>query len=102
MSEKVKNGILPFVFILFIFSFAIMLAALPKKNFSETEKRVLAKFPKADFESVENGEFTDGLEKYLSDHLRALFSVKRAKTEFTKQKTAILLPRRQNTMKEER
>ncbi len=68
MSEKVKNGILPFVFILFIFSFAIMLAALPKKNFSETEKRVLAKFPKADFESVENGEFTDGLEKYLSDH----------------------------------
>lgn len=67
MSEKAKNRILPCVFILFIFSFVILLAVMPKKDFSESEKRVLAKFPKLTFESAENGEFTDGLEKYLSD-----------------------------------
>lgn len=67
MSEKVKNRILPGVFLLFIFSFVILLVCLPKKDFSETEKRVLAKFPKLSAQSVENGEFTDGLEKYLSD-----------------------------------
>lgn len=68
MREKTKNRILPCVFILFIFSFVIMLAAMPKKDFSESEKRVLAKFPKLTVESVKNGEFTDGFEKYLSDH----------------------------------
>lgn len=68
MRAKAKNRILPCVFILFIFSFVILLAAMPKKDFSESEKRVLAKFPKLTLESVKNGEFTDGFEKYLSDH----------------------------------
>lgn len=68
MREKVKNRILPCVFILFIFSFVIMLAAMPKKDFSESEKRVLAKFPKLTLESVKNGEFTNDFEIYLSDH----------------------------------
>ncbi|MCH5170813.1 MAG: hypothetical protein J1F24_05955 [Oscillospiraceae bacterium] len=68
MSEKTKNRILPCVFILFIFSFVIMILVLPKKDFSETEKRSLAEFPKITLESVKNGEFTDGFEKYLSDH----------------------------------
>lgn len=68
MSEKTKNRILPCVFILFIFSFVILLAVMPKKDFSESEKRVLAEFPKLTLESVKNGEFTDGFEKYLSDH----------------------------------
>lgn len=67
MSEKAKNRILPCVFLLFIFSFVIMLVCMPKKDFSETEKRVLAKFPKLTAETAQNGEFTDGLEKYLSD-----------------------------------
>lgn len=68
MSEKSKNRILPCVFLLFIFSFVIMLAAMPKTRFSETEKRMLAEFPEITVESVKNGEFTNGLEKYLSDH----------------------------------
>lgn len=67
MSQKTKNRILPCVFLLFIFSFVILLICMPKKDFSETEKRVLAKFPKLTAETAQNGEFTDGLEKYLSD-----------------------------------
>lgn len=67
MSEKTKNRILPCVFLLFIFSFVIALVLMPKKDFSEKEKRVLAKFPEITDESVMNGKFTDGLEKYLSD-----------------------------------
>lgn len=68
MSEKNKNRILPCVFLLFIFSFVIMFAVMPKSDFSETEKRVLAEFPKITLQSVKNGEFTNGLEKYMSDH----------------------------------
>lgn len=67
MSEKAKNRILPCVFLLFIFSFVILLALMPKKSFSETEKRALAQFPKVTLESVKNGKFTDEFEKYLSD-----------------------------------
>lgn len=67
MSEKLKNRILPVTFLLFIFSFVIAFVLMPKKDFSESEKRVLAKFPEMNAESVMNGKFTDGLEKYLSD-----------------------------------
>lgn len=67
MSEKAKNRILPCVFLLFIFSFVIGFAVMPKNDFSEKEKRVLAKFPEITAESVMNGNFTDGFEKYLSD-----------------------------------
>lgn len=67
MSEKLKNRILPVTFLFFIFSFVIAFVLMPKKDFSESEKRVLAKFPEMNAESVMNGKFTDGLEKYLSD-----------------------------------
>lgn len=67
MNEKLKNRILPGIFLLFIFSFVTAFAVMPKSDFSQKEKRVLAKFPEITAESVMNGSFTDGLEKYLSD-----------------------------------
>lgn len=68
MNEKTKNRILPITFLVFIFSFALLLLFLPKNARSENEKRVLAKFPEINFESIKTGAFTSELEVYLSDH----------------------------------
>lgn len=68
LSEKIKNRILPSVFLLFICSLAILFVFLPKKSFSESEKRSLADFPVASLDTVKNGKFTDDFEKYMSDH----------------------------------
>lgn len=66
--SKLKNRILTAIFVLFIFSFAVLLAVLPKKERSENEKRVLASFPEITVNSISNGEFALELETYLSDH----------------------------------
>ncbi len=39
------------------------------KTYSENEKRILSQFPKCTFETIKTGEFQDGLEKYLADHI---------------------------------
>ncbi len=42
---------------------------LPKAEFSETEKRYLAKPPKLSWDSVFSGDFGDDAEDYLTDHV---------------------------------
>ncbi len=66
--SKIKNKILPSLFLLFIFAFALALAFGPKKARSENEKRVLSTFPKVSVESVFSGDFTKEFEAFLSDH----------------------------------
>lgn len=63
------------LFLAFIFVIGGLYIVLPKKEFSETEKRYLAGFPKVSFERVADGRFTSGLEEYLADHtpLRTIF-----------------------------
>ncbi len=39
------------------------------KTYSENEKRILSEFPSLTWESVVSGEFQDGLETYVSDHI---------------------------------
>ena len=39
------------------------------KTYSENEKRILAEFPPFTWESIASGEFQDGLETYVSDHI---------------------------------
>lgn len=48
-----------------ILSLASLLA--PAKTYSENENRMLAQFPALSGESILSGEFTDGVEEYLSD-----------------------------------
>lgn len=66
---KVKKLILPSVFSGFIIAVSLLTFILPKREYSEAEKRYLAKFPEFNTESVLNGEFQDGFEKYVSDHI---------------------------------
>ena len=68
-NKKFKKLILPLVFVFGIVVLSVLTFALPKKEYSETEKRYLSKFPEISMESVLNGEFQDGFEKYVSDHI---------------------------------
>lgn len=56
------------VFIVFIFSMTILFFALPKKEYSSSEKRYLADFPTLTVDTFFSGDFGEDFEKYLSDH----------------------------------
>lgn len=63
------------VFIAFIAIFAVLLAALPKQEYSQNEKKMLAGFPEASFETLTSGEFSSDLDTFTSDQFpfRELF-----------------------------
>lgn len=54
-------------FCLFIAVFAILLAVVPKRTFSEQENRYLADAPKFTLEGLFSGKFTESFEKYVTD-----------------------------------
>ncbi len=56
------------VFLLFIYVLAVLFIALPKKDYSSSEKRYLAKFPKTNFETITNGKFEKEYEDFVADH----------------------------------
>ncbi len=47
---------------------AVMFIALPKKEYSSSEKRYLAEFPTFTTQTFFSGDFGEDFEKYLSDH----------------------------------
>lgn len=68
-TEKISQIIMVSVFILFIFGFAVWSLLLKDREFSEMENRNLAQFPSFSWKSLNDGSFTSGLEKYVSDQL---------------------------------
>jgi len=76
MKKKLKlPPLFAAVFFLFLFGMSLLLLILPKKTFSETEKRNLAAFPAFSFAALANGSFTRDFETFLSDQtpLRRFF-----------------------------
>lgn len=68
-----KNKNIIFVLIsvtigIIILALAILFVILDKKEFSDTENRNLAEFPKFTFERLRTGDFIEELEEYLADH----------------------------------
>lgn len=57
------------LFCAYIGIFALLYIFLPHKDFSENEKRTLAKFPEISLETVFNSSFESGFETWLSDHV---------------------------------
>ena len=55
------------LFCILIFGFTAATWITPTKDFSETENRALAQFPRLSLETVLNGEFESDYEEYLSD-----------------------------------
>ena len=51
-----------------ILCFGIAFFVTPKKEFSESENRTLAKAPEFTFENVKSGRFMDGIGTYAADH----------------------------------
>ena len=51
-----------------ILCFGIAFFLTPKKEFSESENRMLAKAPELTFVNVKNGSFMDGIGTYAADH----------------------------------
>ncbi len=71
---KIKNAIkyLPTViFCLFIFAIMILYFVLPKEEYSVQEKKKLAEFPEFTAERLDNGDFQNDIDEYLSDHVAA-------------------------------
>ena len=66
--KRVDKACLLIIGVLF-FAFAIVNFIGPgKKDFSEREKRELAKFPSISFETIFNGSFSSGVTDYFNDH----------------------------------
>ena len=66
--KNIKKYMPSIAFLLAIFIFFGALLFAPKKDFSENEKRILAKAPEVSFESLANGKLTKDFEAYVSDH----------------------------------
>ena len=66
---RIKKLILPVLFAVFIIGISFLTFVLPKDKYSENEKRYLAEFPEFSIKSVLNGEFQNGFESYVSDHV---------------------------------
>ncbi len=78
---KIRARVMTIIFVLIVAAIAIVNAAMPKKDFSENENRVLAEFPELTWESLfvgtptvdETGRetkqiWTTDFETYISDH----------------------------------
>ena len=78
---KIRARVMTIVFVLIVATIAIVNAAMPKKDFSENENRVLAEFPELTWESLFDGTptvdetgretkqiWTTDFETYISDH----------------------------------
>lgn len=63
-----KNKVFVLVFVLLAVSLSVLTLALPKKEFSDNENRMLAVSPRLSWESVRDGSFMEDVGDWLSDH----------------------------------
>ena len=56
------------IFLAFILAGCILYIFLPKKDYSEMEKRYLAEMPEITAENIKSGKFSSGFESFLADH----------------------------------
>lgn len=68
-KKKLKEFIPSVIFLLFIGLGLLLFILLPKKSFSESEKRMLSEFPPIEVRSVLSGEFGGKFETYLADQM---------------------------------
>lgn len=67
-AEKIKNFVVIITVGLFVLLCSLGLLFLPKENFSESERRSLATFPKFNTDTLLNGKFSKEFEDYTLDH----------------------------------
>ena len=69
MKKKLTDILTCVLFCGFTAVMLVLFLLLPKSEFSELEKRVLAEAPKTDAQSVLSGKFGEEAEEYIADHL---------------------------------
>ncbi len=69
------------VFAVLLFGLAVVTALLPDQDYSETEKRSLAKRPAFTLNSVADGSFMDGIEEWEADQFPFRAELMRARTQ---------------------
>ena len=69
-EEKISitDRVVVYLICAMILCFGIAFFVTPKKEFSESENRTLAKAPEFTFENLKSGSFTDGIGTYAADH----------------------------------
>lgn len=77
-----KNKILTILFCIFIFGFMIINLVTKNGELSYSERRRLATLPEITIENIFNGEITNNLETYLTDHFVFRDSFRSIKTIF--------------------
>ncbi len=76
---KKSNLILVCIMAFFFFGLTIMTWIKPAEQFSDSERRVLAKFPKLNIETITSGKFMKEFETYTLDQFPARDSLRRMK-----------------------
>ena len=81
--RKVGNVITVMTVTVLILVFGVWFIVSPKVDFSESENRQLALWPTYTFQSLKDGSYMSGIQKYLSDHfpMRDGFMTLKTKTE---------------------
>ncbi len=80
--NKIKNIIITVLFAVLIFSVSAVCILKPQGEYSEGERRVLAKMPEFSAETLFSGEFTDGFETYSADQFPMREKLKTVKALF--------------------
>lgn len=66
--KKVYKRLPMIVFLLFIGVMFVLFFALPKKEYSSSEKRYLAQSPQFNEKELFSGDFREDTERYIEDH----------------------------------
>lgn len=68
MNNKIKNSIVCISCGLFVLTFALLCLFLPKEEYSDSERRPLAKMPEISVQNILSGKFMSEFEKYSTDN----------------------------------
>lgn len=79
-----KNKVQVIIFTVVFFGLSLAAWITPDQEYSEAERRLLAKMPQISMESILDGSFKDGFEKYVTDQfpLRDRFRTAKALIEY--------------------
>lgn len=81
---KNKGIIITILFAVIFFSVSVLCLAFPEGDYSDSERRELAKFPEVSAESIESGEWQKGFESYSTDRFPVRDILRGVKATFVK------------------
>ena len=81
--NKIKNIMLTAIFAVLIFSISAACIFKPEQDYSNSERRPLAKLPELSIETIVSGEFMNGFEEYTADQFPLRDKFRTLKAAFT-------------------